>query len=172
VQEPLVSTNASTTVATTGVTGTTDAGTQITITPQISVSEYVTLSYSINQSSFLGAPTTSTDGTPIPPAKSSNTVASVATIPDGYIIALGGLSTRNISTTTSQIPLLGSIPFLGYLFKSQTVSDSDTRFYVFIRANVMRHETFADLRRMSTVRSGQAALADDGWPTPAPRFIK
>ncbi len=38
---------------------------------------------------------------------------------NGDIIALGGLISKTESLTDSQVPLVGNIPFLGYLFKSR-----------------------------------------------------
>jgi type II secretory pathway component GspD/PulD (secretin) len=172
VQEPLVATNSTNTVATTSISGTDDAGTQITITPQISAADYVTLTYAITQSAFNGAPTQTNTGTPIPPEKTANTVSSVATIPDGFVIALGGLVTRTTGRSETRIPLLGSIPFLGALFRSTSDTDSDSRFYVFIHASVLRHAAFADLRHSSDVSADEAELHDKSWPQLTPRFIK
>jgi general secretion pathway protein D len=172
LQESLVSSNSNgVSGTTTSVSGTSDAGTQITITPQISSADYVTVSYQISQSAFLGQSTTTDSGTRIPPTKRSDSVASIATVPDGSIIALGGLSNRGNGTSESRVPLLGSIPFFGALFRSRTVSDSDSRFYVFIRVNVMRHQSFADLRRMTAAEVKEAKV-DTGEPVLEPQFIR
>jgi type II secretory pathway component GspD/PulD (secretin) len=172
VQQPLTSNNASATVSTTSVTGTTDAGTQITITPQISVADYVTVTYAISQSTFLGDAVTTANGAVIPPPKRADTITSAATVPDGFVIGLGGLSNRTDSRGESRVPLLGRIPVLGMLFKQQSDTTSDSRFYVFIRANIMRHETFADLRRISERRSDEAQLRESGWPQLSPELMK
>lgn len=170
VQEPLVSTNASTTVATTSVSGTTDAGTEIAITPQISSADYLTLTYGISQSSFLGKSVIS-NGSVIPPTKRSDSVSSVATIPDGHIIALGGLSNRGQDHNESRIPFLGGIPLLGELFKSKSEGTSDSRFFVFIRATVLRHDLFMDLRRSSEATAGEAEIPIDE-PRLEPQLIR
>jgi general secretion pathway protein D len=172
LQESLVSSNSNgVSGTTTSVSGTSDAGTQITITPQISSADYVTVSYQISQSAFLGESTTTESGTRIPPTKRSDSVASIATVPDGSIIALGGLSNRGNGKSESRIPLLGSIPFFGALFRSRTVSESDSRFYVFIRVNVMRHQSFADLKRTTTAEAKEAKV-DTGEPVLEPQFIR
>jgi type II secretory pathway component GspD/PulD (secretin) len=160
VQEPLVATNASSTVATTSVSGTTDAGTEIAITPQISTADYVTLTYGISQSSFLGKSVIS-NGSVIPPTKRSDSVSSVATIPDGYVIALGGLSNRGEDHNESRVPFLGGIPFFGELFKSKSTGTSDSRFFVFIRATVLRNNLFMDLRRSSEQTAKEADIPID-----------
>ncbi|MEK7415626.1 MAG: secretin N-terminal domain-containing protein [Planctomycetota bacterium] len=172
VQQPLTSNNASSTVSTTSVTGTTDAGTQISITPQISVADYVTITYTISQSTFLGNALTTANGTVIPPAKRADNITSVATIPDGFVIGLGGLSNRSESHGESRIPLLGKIPLLGNLFKSSSDTSSDSRFFVFIRANVLRNDSFEDLRYLSGKRAREAELKETDWPVLKPELMK
>lgn len=172
VQQPLTANNATTTVSTTSVSGTTDAGTQITISPQISAADYVTLTYTISQSTFLGSAVTTPNGSIIPPAKRADAITSVATIPDGYVIGLGGLSNRSDSRGETRVPWLGQVPLLGHLFKSTSDNTSDSRFYVFIRADVLRHGTFADLRHLGEQRAAEADLDDEGQPKLKPQFMK
>ncbi len=38
----------------------------------------------------------------------------------GDIIALGGLISKNLKVENTKIPILGDIPYLGYLFKQET----------------------------------------------------
>ncbi len=171
VQQPVTSSNIGVSVSTTSVTGTTDAGTQISISPQISTADYITLTYAISQSSFLGQPVLS-NGALIPPAKRQDSVASVATIPDGFVIALGGLSNRNIDQGESRIPFLGGIPFIGNLFKTQSNNQSDSRFYVFIRASVLRNPTFGDLRNFTEQEITASDLEDEATPKLKPQLLR
>jgi type IV pilus assembly protein PilQ len=171
VQQPLTSNNASSTVSTTSVSGTTDAGTQISISPQISAADYVTITYTISQSTFLGDAQT-INGAVIPPAKRADNITSVATVPDGFVIGLGGLSNRSNSHGEARIPLLGRLPFLGNLFKNSTDTNSDSRFFVFIRANVLRRESFEDLRHLGVEQSREAQLKDDRLPELKPELMK
>ncbi|HPI91581.1 MAG TPA: pilus (MSHA type) biogenesis protein MshL [Deltaproteobacteria bacterium] len=41
-------------------------------------------------------------------------------VSSGNIIALGGLISKNLTTENTKIPILGDIPYLGYLFKQET----------------------------------------------------
>lgn len=168
VQQPLTSINAGATVSTTSVTGTSDAGTEITVSASIAATDQVTLTYAIGQSSFLGSSTTTSDGTVIPAPKRSDSLASVATIPDGHVIALGGLSSRTRNTTQSRIPWLGEVPVLGWPFQSRNAETTDSRFFVFIRADILRHASFADLRRLGVQRATAMRL-QPGWPTVPPQ---
>ena len=172
VQEPVTSINSGQQVATTTYAGTSDAGTQLTISPQISPADYITLTYTISQSAFLGDSTISANGSVIPPTKRTDSLASVATIPDGFVIGLGGLSNRSNNLSESRLPFLGSVPLLGYLFKSQSTSEAESRFYVFIRANVLRHEGFADLRRLSAIALDKVPEGGSDGPRPEPQLMK
>ena len=171
VQQPFSATNSSTQVATTSFGGTSDAGTQITLEPRISPADYVTVDYTISQSAFLGSPTVS-DGGVIPPTKRTDNVSSTATVPDSYTIALGGLSNRNEGHSESRIPVLGSIPWLGNLFKSQNDQHQTSRFYVFIKASILRNNSFGDLRYRSDIKAKESGIGSNGDPVLEPMLMR
>lgn len=167
LQAPFLSTNASDTIATTSFGGTQDAGTTITVTPQIAAGDHLILEYSVSLSSFVGE--SSDPG--LPPPRQQSTLQSVVTIPDGYTIAVGGMEIESSAEAISQIPLLGDIPLIGEAFKNRSRSTTRSRFYVFIRANVLRHDGFEDLKYLSD-RDVLVAGVDDGWPIVKPRVIR
>ncbi len=170
LQQPFASVNAGQTVSTTSFSGTSDAGTQVSIAPQITAGDHVTLTYQITQSAFVGQPVTS-NGTVLPPPKRSDNVTSLATVPNGYVVAMGGIASQSDSEGESRLPLLGSLPLLGALFKSRSDSRSDSRFYVFIKVTVLRHQGFEDLRHLS-LRPYTEAGVGSGEPTVAPQLIR
>ncbi len=167
LQTPFTSTNASNTVATTSFGGTQDAGMTISVRPQIAEGDHLLLDYTVTLSTFTGE---SSDPA-LPPPRQQNSLKSIVTIPDGYAVALGGLITETEAEATSQVPLLGDLPIVGALFRSRSKSTQRTRFYVFIRATVLRHENFEDLRYLSEMDL-EAAAVDDGWPDVLPRLIR
>jgi general secretion pathway protein D len=170
-QEPIANVNSNTNIATTSFGGTSDAGTQINIKPTIHAGDHVTLNFAITQSDFVGESTVTADGGVIPPTRRNDSVSAVATVPDGFVIALGGVSTRGESDGESHIPILGSIPFLGALFRNRSRTDQGSRFFVFIKADIMRHPEFADLKFSSELVMHEAELANDPWPVVRTRFI-
>jgi len=89
---------------------------------------------------------------------------------------VGGIELNTETDDSSRTPILSGIPLLGFLFRSDTVTRDRTRFFVLIRANVMRDTGFEDLKYVSgrTVeRNGLEGLgAEDGWPKVEPRIIK
>jgi len=150
----------------TGFGGSETAGTKITVSPQIAEGGFLVLDYDISLSAFLGEATAG-----LPPSSQSTAISSVATIPDGYSIVVGGLELLNMSDTKSKTPLLGDIPVLGNLFRNNSESNSRTRFYLFIRASIMRSPGFERLRYLSDVQAKQAEV-DTGWPSVQPVIIR
>ena len=128
-QHPILSTNASDVVATTSFGGFEDAGTTITVAPQILAGEQLNLDYSVTLSAFVGE---SSDPA-LPPPRQQNQLSSSITIPDSYTVAVGGIEFDTFGDAESRIPLIGRVPLIGELFKNRSKSRSRTRFYVFIR---------------------------------------
>jgi general secretion pathway protein D len=167
LQQPFVRTDTTSNTATSSFGGSDSAGTTISVRPQIAQGDHLVLTYSINLSSFVGTPAAAG----LPPPKQQNSVDSVATIPDGHVVVVGGLELESESTSTSQIPILGDVPLVGELFKSRSVGKSRTRFFVFIRAAVLRHNNFEDLKFISA-QDAAAMRVPDGWPEVEPRIIR
>lgn len=167
LDQPYASTNASNTVTTTSYGGSQQAGTQVTLRPQITESDHLNLDYSISLSAFTGAAASAN----LPPPKQQNKVASTASIPDGYTVVVGGIELSTNGQGTSQIPGIGDIPILGEAFKNRTKTQSRTRFYVFIRAGILRARGYEDLKYLSDVAANEAAISD-GFPVVEPQVIR
>ncbi len=167
LQQPFASVNASNTVSTTSFGGTQDAGTVVTVTPQIAEGDHLVMDYSVSLSSFVGSSSSAT----LPPPRQQNQVRSVATIPDGYTVVVGGIELETDSKSVSQIPIIGDIPVIGEAFKTRSKSGTRSKFYVFIRANVLRGRGFEDLKFLS-MRDAEAAKIEDGFPQVRARIIR
>lgn len=167
LQQPVsVRTESANSTATTTFGGSDSAGTTISVQPQIAPGDHLVLTYSIKLSSFQGGGSAG-----LPPPKQENSVDSVATIPDGYTVVVGGLESLSNSDGETRLPIIGQIPLLGDLFKDQTSSNSHTRFFVFIKATVLRSGSFDDLKYISSADAKTAAV-NDGAPEVAPRIIR
>ncbi|OYZ57087.1 MAG: pilus (MSHA type) biogenesis protein MshL [Sulfuricurvum sp. 24-42-5] len=142
-------TQSSTAAASTGgpaVGGTTDvvssvfAGVLLDITPEISDDGSITLR--INPSISEVASQLKTDGTvrDMPPDLSRRQMSSVVTAKDGSTIIMGGLiGTRN-DMTGSKIPLLGDIPVLGWLFKTEGITKKTEEMVIIIQPHIIKRD--------------------------------
>lgn len=147
--------------------GSASAGTTITVSPQIAAGDDIVLDYSMSLSSFVGEAASSG----VEPPSQQTSLNSIATIPDGYSIALGGIEITSEGESDTKTPGLADIPLLGNLFKSRSGSTSRSRFYIFIRATVMRSPTFEHLKFVSEDLASELRV-DDGWPEVQPRIIR
>jgi type II secretory pathway component GspD/PulD (secretin) len=95
--------------------GSEPAGTTITVSPQIAQGGFLVLDYNVSLSSFLGEATS--DG--LPPPSQSTSINSIATIPDGYSIVLGGLELLTESDADSKDPAPGRPADPGQLVQVQ-----------------------------------------------------
>ena len=167
LQTPFTATNATQSVATTTFGGTQDAGTSVVITPHITDGDRIRLEYSVSISSFVGEPPDPN----LPPPRQENILESIAVLPDGFAIAVGGLEIETDSEAVTSVPLLGRIPILGWAFRNRSDTTTKSRFFVFIRCSVMRSDSFAKLREVSA-RVRERYDLPDGWPQLEPRIMR
>ncbi|MBZ0173463.1 MAG: hypothetical protein K8E66_13855, partial [Phycisphaerales bacterium] len=167
LEQPYTTLNASDTVATTSFGGSSNAGTEVSVTPQIAEGDHLRLEYQVSLSAFVGEAADPS----VPPPRQQNSIDSVATIPDGYTIAVGGIELTTEGYSETGIPLLSDVPVLGEAFKNRSKSSSRTRFYVFIRPTILRDRDFEDLKYLSDRDVADTGI-DDGWPVPEPRVIR
>jgi type II secretory pathway component GspD/PulD (secretin) len=76
------------------------------------------------------------------------------TLPNGSTVILGGLLKMNQNKGGSKVPILGDIPLIGGLFRSINNEDTQSKLYVFVKAEIIRAAETAehgikDLERLS-----------------------
>jgi len=59
-------------------------------------------------------------------------------VKDGATIALGGLLQKSVRTTRTRIPLLGSLPLVGQLFRTKNDYEAEIETVIFIRPHVLK----------------------------------
>lgn len=77
---------------------------------------------------------------------------------DGQTVVLGGLIRDDVLTGATRVPLLGSIPLVGHLFRTQSSKKTKTNLLVFIRATVIRDDEMlvgATAEKYSAIRDFQ-----------------
>lgn len=121
-----------------------EAGILLDITPTISSESAVFLEMALEVSQFQQGGTAQ-----VLPPKTTNQVTSAVTIPDGEIFVIGGLTRENQAKAVSKVPLLGDIPLLGKLFRSETTSRSLSNLYIFLRAHILTHPEFDDGKKIT-----------------------
>lgn len=70
-------------------------------------------------------------------------IATQVTLKDGETLALGGIFQQQRNQGQNRVPLLGSIPLLGALFRQQTAGDKKHELVIFITPRLVREAALA-----------------------------
>ncbi|MEZ6192083.1 MAG: secretin N-terminal domain-containing protein [Phycisphaerales bacterium] len=151
--------------STTTLGGSATAGTIITVTPRISVDDYLQLEYELELSNFTGDRSAN-----LPPPSQQNKISSDVTIPDGHTIVVGGINRLDTSNTISSIPFLGEVPLLKHLVSSQDSTHREQTLFVFIRPVILRDDRFADLKYLSGKDRDLAGM-EEAYPSSEPLLV-
>ncbi len=166
-----------------------DVGVTLRVRPQISEDGTIKLVIYQEASSV----DSTTKGSPQGITTNQRAIESSVLVDDGAIVVLGGLMTDEFANSVDKVPVLGDVPVLGNLFKSQSRSLVKTNLMVFLRPVIVRDaaatESFSldryDLMRASQQRSQPEPSAvlqineapvlppvtpsnPDAWTRPAP----
>jgi general secretion pathway protein D len=111
-----------------------DTGIILSVTPRITSTGLVSLT--ISQDISNAVPAAAGSGIQSP-SFTKRSITTHAVAQDGQTIALGGLISYNYSKTTSRIPLLGDIPWLGVLFGSTSYTTTETELIVLLTPRII-----------------------------------
>ena len=113
-------------------------GVKLTITPQINEGNAILLKISQEISSIAESATGAADL-----ITNQRTIDTTVIVEDGGILVLGGLIEDTLRESTQKVPILGSIPLLGALFRHRSVEKVKVNLMVFIRPTILRDGTEA-----------------------------
>jgi general secretion pathway protein D len=119
-------------------------GTKLTITPQISEGNTLILEISQEVSSIASSSQGAVDI-----VTNQRTIDTTVIVEDGDILVLGGLIEDTLRENDQRVPILGSIPLLGNLFRSRTTNKVKTNLLVFIRPKILRDSSTAAMETES-----------------------
>ncbi|PHS37453.1 MAG: pilus (MSHA type) biogenesis protein MshL [Sulfurovum sp.] len=122
------------------------AGILLDITPEIDTNGYITLK--INPSISEAKDQIGPDGgvRTIPPDLIRRQVSSVIKVKDGEHAILGGLIASKTGYESNQIPLLGDIPLLGYLFKREEKIVKVEELVIIITPHIVKNSKSVSLK--------------------------
>lgn len=128
-----------------------DVGTLLQVTPLLGPSDIVTLEISQNFSEV--APGSAGNLTPTTQKSATTTRVHV---PDKQFLVISGLIRDAPSYSRSGVPCLGGLPFVGSLFKQDTMSRGKRNLIIFIRPHIVdNEEEYEELTRSSAIKYQQ-----------------
>jgi type II secretory pathway component GspD/PulD (secretin) len=142
-----------------------DIGIKLKVTPRINNKGYITLKVEQEIQDKQGTLqiTTRNSTTDFPDLVTRKMGANVA-VQSGETVVLGGLARNSTEKTVTRVPILGSIPLLGWLFRYQSDKKSRTEIIVFLTPRVIDNPAAMedDARKIkSTMDTG--GVWDSSW---------
>ncbi len=104
---------------------------QLDVTPQVTAGNGIFLNIYVNNASV------GTISTVAGPSINTQEATTQVVVPDGGTVVFGGITVTNRSRTATYVPLLGSIPIIGNLFKSSAVNDQNQQLLFFVSPTIL-----------------------------------
>lgn len=119
-------------------------GILLNVTPQVNQAGFINLNIAPEISSRTGE---SNFGGAIIPIVTTRKTESTVTIKSGFTLAIGGLMETNTGQIENKVPVLGDIPLLGRLFRSNHDNVDTRNLIIFITAKVLNPDgsTYRDV---------------------------
>ncbi len=113
-----------------------DIGIKLSVTPRINKKGYITLTIEEEQEGNMGYRDVLGTGTSYPQLYTRKMGADVA-VQSGETVVLGGLAQNQVNRTRTKVPILGSIPLLGWLFRYDKEETVRNEVIVFLTPSVI-----------------------------------
>jgi general secretion pathway protein D len=140
-----------------------DVGLTLHVKPQITDGGILKLQLYTEDSAIVNG-TTNAATNPAGPEFTKRSIQSTVLADNGEIIVLGGLMQDNYQVSNSKVPLLGDIPWIGQLFRSEQKSRNKTNLMVFLRPVIINDRDTAQAitsNRYDYVQGVQGAYKSD-----------
>jgi type II secretory pathway component GspD/PulD (secretin) len=128
-------------------------GTSLQVTPRISANDYIWLRVVPEVSSFFGNFSqsvnggTGASGNPVSllltaPQFDQRTFTTQVRIPNANTLVMGGLVNDSPKSQTTKVPVMGDLPLLGHLFRSEDKSSEKDNLLIFITPTIVQDSDF------------------------------
>ncbi len=111
-----------------------DVGLTLRLTPQINKNDYVKMDIFVKLEALVANAIAVRDLAPTTLKRQTN---STVVVKDGYTVVIGGMIRDNKITNVSSVPILGSLPILGPLFRSESSRSEKVNLLIFLTPHVI-----------------------------------
>ncbi len=149
-----------------------DVGITLRLTPHIHESDFVSLDI-FQESSAIAADSVLNANT-VGPTTTKRSAKTSVLVKNGDTVVLGGMMQETFTHTTSQVPILGDIPLLGYLFRFKSVSRQKTNLLLMLTPRIIREpgemldSSAEKQRKMTESFDVQKKEVEETFPDPKP----
>ncbi|MES9946472.1 MAG: type II secretion system secretin GspD [Candidatus Thiodiazotropha sp.] len=154
-----------------------DVGLTLKVKPQINEGNSIQLEIEQEISSINSSASTGTSDI----VTNKRTIKTVVMVDDGNTIVLGGLIEEDLQQVEEKVPILGDVPILGALFRSNRTSKVKRNLMVFLRPVVIRDDAvntqiasekynFFRAQQLKMKQQGVNLMSDEETPVLPARF--
>jgi general secretion pathway protein D len=123
-----------------------DVGIKLKLTPHIIPGGKVRMDLNPSIEAIIDSGPT---GTPFTPTIARREVHTTVTVADGKMIVIAGLTREDERETIRKFPILGSIPFIGWIFTRTTESREKTNLLIFVTPTIVTDDAVASALKES-----------------------
>ncbi len=137
-----------------------DVGITLKVTPQINDGDTIKLDIDQEISNIAASSSASDIIT------NKRSLKTSVLVEDGEILVLGGLIDDTMRDTVQKVPILGDIPFLGWLFSSHGTTKDKQNLMIFMRPSIMRDKAAAlyhTHEKYNYLRAQQITAGEEGF---------
>ncbi len=136
-----------------------DVGLTLKVTPQVNEGDAVVMEVALETSNL----SRSGQGGAVDLITNQRSITQKVLIENGEMLVLGGLVSDDLIQSEQKVPLLGDIPLLGSLFRSQSATNEKRTLMVFLRPVIMRDSVQATIEtnaKYNLMRDAQQRAAE------------
>ncbi|MEJ2515231.1 MAG: type II secretion system secretin GspD [Gammaproteobacteria bacterium] len=138
-----------------------DVGLTLKVTPQINEGDAVIMEVALETSNLSRAGV----GGAVDLITNQRSITQKVLIENGELLVLGGLVSDDLIQSEQKVPLLGDIPLLGALFRSQSATNEKRTLMVFLRPVILRDGVQASIEtnaKYNVMREAQRRASERG----------
>ncbi len=102
------------------------------VRPQVTPDDNVIMTLRVNKDSVLPAAAGAI------PAIDTKNVTTEVLVENGGTVVIGGIYQQTESTATTKVPVLGDLPYVGFLFKNNSKTDNRSELLIFITPKILK----------------------------------
>lgn len=146
-------------------------GIKLRVTPQSIFDERVVLEVSPEVSNIIRYEESAAGRNPVVAIRNANTLLEMN---DGYMVSIGGLLREEEIKTERRIPILGSIPLIGTLFRASSNSKIRSQLVIFLSVKIVNPDGLKvdtiDTKGVSEELQKQIDATREAFPVKKPTF--
>jgi type IV pilus assembly protein PilQ len=149
-----------------------EVGVKLAVTPRIAgpTNVLMELRPEISQKDTLEATDTLNGQVSTSPIFDRRRMVTQAAVPSGYTLVMGGLDSDSVTKNFTKVPILGDLPGLGNLFRSDSKSHSRDTILLFVTPTIIEDVDFqpANTQFLKSKSMSPSTVSDSAWDSGEP----